>query len=80
MESRVTRTCVIAGGVRKLHSTYSDGTEIMEEFNIQTHELINRKVKKVSEIGEGKWEWEVGENPSSAQSEIRVSNENVSNK
>ncbi|OMJ85328.1 hypothetical protein SteCoe_13361 [Stentor coeruleus] len=61
MERRVARTCVISGGVRKLHSTYPDGMEIVEEFNIQTHELLTRKVKKISEIGEGKWEWEVGE-------------------
>lgn len=63
MEKSVARTCVISAGLRKLHSTYADGLEIVEEFNVQTHELLTRKVKKPSEIGEGKWEWEVGEAP-----------------
>jgi hypothetical protein len=76
MESHITRTCVIAGGVRRLHSTYPDGTEIVEEFNISTHELLNRKVKHLSKLGEGKWEWEVGEGPRQ-ESEIKQSGENV---
>ena len=61
MERSVSRTCIISGGLRKLHSTFTDGVEIVEEFNIQTNELISRKIKKSSKIGEGKWEWEVGE-------------------
>ena len=72
----MTRTCVITGGLRRLHSTYPDGTEIVEEFNITTHELQSRKVKKLTKIGEGKWEWEVGE-PIKTEAEIRQSNENV---
>lgn len=80
MERRVARTCVISGGVRKLHSTFPDGMEIVEEFNIQSHELLTRKVKKVSEIGEGKWEWEVGEPNASFNPEnelMRASSNNV---
>lgn len=56
MEKKVARTCIISGGFRKLHSTYPDGSEIVEEFSINTHELQTRKVKKLSELGEGKWE------------------------
>ena len=56
MERSVSRTCIISGGLRKLHSTFTDGVEIVEEFNIQTNELISRKIKKSSKIGEGKWE------------------------
>jgi protein DPCD len=65
MEKRIARTCIIAGGIRRLHSTYPDGFETVEEFNINNHELISRKVKKPSEIGEGKWEYEVGDPPKS---------------
>ena len=33
----------------------------MEEFEINSHEMIQRRVKKPQEIGDGKWEWEVGD-------------------
>ena len=50
MEKHIARTCVITGGLRNLHSTYPDGFECVEEFNIHTHELLSRKVKKPSKL------------------------------
>jgi len=61
MESRPTRTCVISGGKRRLHTTYPDGFEMVEEFDINSHELLVRRVKKPVELGEAKWETEIGD-------------------
>ncbi|CAG9312204.1 DPCD [Blepharisma stoltei] len=63
--SRPVRSCAIAGGKRRLHTTFPDGLEIVEEYDINSYELLSRRVKKTVELGEGKWELEVGEPPSS---------------
>lgn len=52
----------------------------MEEFDINSDELIVRRVKHPTDIGEGRWEFEVGEsqrnfNPDTEM--IAVSNSNV---
>ncbi|KAL5022629.1 hypothetical protein ScPMuIL_001784 [Solemya velum] len=56
------KTCLIQDGRRKIHFTFSDGTELAEEYDAQTWELIIRKWKKKGTLGAAeKWEFEVGE-------------------
>lgn len=59
--SKPLRTLVITGGRRRLMSTYPDGTETVEEFDLNTHELLLRRVKAPRRLGEGTWVYEVGE-------------------
>lgn len=83
MESRPVRSCAIAGGKRRLHTTHPDGLEIVEEYDINSHELLTRRVKKPVELGEGKWEIEVGEPLSNLNPEtdlLVASSANVNNK
>jgi hypothetical protein len=56
------RTCVIADGRRKVHSVFTDDSEMVEEFDVITDELLLRKVRKASTAlgGEAPWEIEIG--------------------
>ncbi|XP_059151994.1 protein DPCD-like [Physella acuta] len=56
------KTCIIQDGRRKIHFTFSDGLELAEEYDINSEELVLRKWRKKSTLGNvGKWEIEVGE-------------------
>mmetsp|Transcript_15908 Transcript_15908/g.29106 ORF Transcript_15908/g.29106 Transcript_15908/m.29106 type:complete len:189 (+) Transcript_15908:1398-1964(+) len=55
------RTCIVVGGRRRLHSTLPDGSELVEEFDMNSHELLLRRIKKPADLGEGRWDIEVGE-------------------
>ncbi|XP_041370084.1 protein DPCD-like isoform X2 [Gigantopelta aegis] len=56
------KTCIIQDGRRKIHFTFSDGTELAEEYNLSDNELIIRKWKRKGTLGgEGKWDFEVGD-------------------
>eukprot|EP00347_Sterkiella_histriomuscorum_P010679 403375340 len=56
-----TVTQVISGGRRKLHYLYPDQTELVEELDVNSNEVLLRKWKRPSEFGEGQWEFEIGE-------------------
>ncbi|KAL4441370.1 hypothetical protein ABPG74_013665 [Tetrahymena malaccensis] len=58
-----TVTCLIIGGKRCLQYTFPDKTEMVEEYDMKSHELLMRKIKKVSNFKEAKWEYEIGEAP-----------------
>ncbi|KAK3750780.1 hypothetical protein QZH41_015325, partial [Actinostola sp. cb2023] len=56
------KTNLVQDGKRKVHYTFADHTEMVEEYLVASGELLVRKLKKKSTIGkEGKWEFEVGE-------------------
>ena len=46
-------TQVISGGRRKLHYLYPDQTELVEELDVNTNEVLVRKWKRPREFGEG---------------------------
>jgi hypothetical protein len=56
-----TVTSMIIGGHRRLAYAYPDGREVIEEYDLKTHELLLRRAKKPAQFKETKWEWEVGE-------------------
>ncbi|EAR93824.3 DPCD protein (macronuclear) [Tetrahymena thermophila SB210] len=58
-----TVTCLIIGGKRCLQYTFPDKTEMVEEYDMKSHELLMRKIKKASNFKEAKWEYEIGEAP-----------------
>ncbi|CAK61410.1 unnamed protein product (macronuclear) [Paramecium tetraurelia] len=69
-------TAVIAGGRRRVNYTFEDKSELVEEYDINNHELISRKWKRVSNIKESQWIYEVGEAPIDQQGELKLSNAN----
>ena len=57
-------TSLTSGGRRKCHYTLPDETEIVEEYDISTDELVVRKRRTKTMLGkEGEWVYEVGEAP-----------------
>jgi len=45
----------VISGRRRLVYAYPDGKEMIEEYDLKTHELLNRKIKKASHFKEAKW-------------------------
>eukprot|EP00761_Pharyngomonas_kirbyi_P010686 gb/GECH01010707.1/.p1 GENE.gb/GECH01010707.1/~~gb/GECH01010707.1/.p1 ORF type:complete len:104 (+),score=12.91 gb/GECH01010707.1/:1-312(+) len=78
------KTSVVQDGRRKVHTTFPDKSEMLEEYDLRTHELLVRKIRTPSVLGgEGEWKYEIGQ-PSlqpatskNGQVLIRESNENV---
>merc|ERR1711998_340031 len=53
-----------SGARRKVHYTLPDESEFVEEFDLQTDELLVRKRRSKTVLGkEGEWIFEVGEAP-----------------
>jgi hypothetical protein len=38
---------------------FEDGREMVEEYDMKTHEILTRKLKKPSTFKEAKWEYEL---------------------
>lgn len=58
-------TTVSTGGRRKCHYTLPDESEVVEEYDLQTDELLVRKKRSKSVLGAlQEWVFEVGEPPS----------------
>ncbi|RUS79427.1 hypothetical protein EGW08_012804 [Elysia chlorotica] len=56
------KTCIIQDGRRKIHFTFPDGTEMAEEYDTKTGDLLVRKWRKKGTLGgAGRWEIEIGE-------------------
>ncbi|XP_068111764.1 protein DPCD isoform X3 [Hyperolius riggenbachi] len=56
------KTCILQDGRRKVHYLFSDGKEMVEEYDHKKHELLVRKWRQKSTLGAGgQWEIEVGE-------------------
>ncbi|MEW5317608.1 MAG: hypothetical protein WDW38_008892 [Sanguina aurantia] len=57
-------TAVVSQGRRKVSTTWDDGSELMEEYDAKTAELMVRKRRvKTTLGGEGAWEFMIGEPP-----------------
>lgn len=58
------RMCVISEGRKKVHTTYPDGSEMVEEFDERSDVLLLRKSKKANNLGrQAEWVYEVGQAP-----------------
>jgi len=56
------RMCVKADGRRKIHTTFPDGSETVEEFDERSDVLLLRKVRRPTSLGkESEWIFEVGQ-------------------
>mmetsp|Transcript_11710 Transcript_11710/g.25925 ORF Transcript_11710/g.25925 Transcript_11710/m.25925 type:complete len:192 (-) Transcript_11710:126-701(-) len=54
--------CIRADGRKKVHTTYPDESEVVEEFDEKTNALLLRKSRKPTAIGrDGEWVTEVGQ-------------------
>jgi hypothetical protein len=61
------KVCVRSDGRKKVHTTFPDGSEMVEEFDERTDVLLVRKSRKPTTLGgEGNWEFEVGQAPERA--------------
>lgn len=54
-------TSIVVAGRRRLNYTYDDQSEMVEEYDMKSHELLLRKMRKHNHFKETKWEYEVGE-------------------
>ena len=66
-QNEPTVNVVVSGGRRKLHYLYPDSTELIEELDQNTNELLVRKWKRPRDTagmtGDPTWDYEVGEEP-----------------
>ena len=57
-------TSINSGGRRKVHYTFPDESEMVEEYDLQTDALLVRKRRSKTILGaQGEWTYEVGEPP-----------------
>ncbi len=73
------KTCLVQDGRKKIHYTFEDKTELAEEYNVQTGELVVRKWRRKSALGASLgWEYEIGLNaePLNTNRTTAVTNEN----
>lgn len=57
------KTALLQDNRRKIHYTFADGREMVEEYDASSNELILRKLKERGTLGNTKpWVMEVGEN------------------
>ncbi|XP_060755530.1 protein DPCD [Neoarius graeffei] len=56
------KTALISDGKRKVHYLFTDGTEMAEEYDMKTDELLSRRLRSKTTLGgQGAWQVEVGE-------------------
>ncbi|XP_067932086.1 protein DPCD-like [Watersipora subatra] len=56
------KTALLQDGRRKVHYTFTDGRELVEEYDVKSNELILRKLREKGTLGNTKdWVVEVGE-------------------
>jgi hypothetical protein len=61
---REPKTSVVQGGRKIIRSCFNDGTEMIEEYDTITDELLVRKRRSPTALGsEGPWVYEVGVDP-----------------
>mmetsp|Transcript_9839 Transcript_9839/g.8390 ORF Transcript_9839/g.8390 Transcript_9839/m.8390 type:complete len:93 (+) Transcript_9839:36-314(+) len=76
LQGKPSVTSIISGGRRKVHYRYDDKSEMVEEYDMKTHELLVRKWKKHSDFKETEWVYEVGEAPKKEDFLIAASSSN----
>ena len=52
---------ISSGGRRKLHYLFPDQTELAEELDMNTNEVLVRKWKRPKDFGQAEWEFEIGD-------------------
>eukprot|EP00041_Stephanoeca_diplocostata_P021059 m.483370 g.483370 ORF g.483370 m.483370 type:complete len:207 (+) comp21726_c0_seq6:327-947(+) len=56
------KTAMVQDGFKKIHFTFADGREMVEEWSTQNDTLATRKWRKPTTLGgNSQWEYEVGE-------------------
>jgi len=57
------KSALVQDGRRKIHFTFQDGTELVEEYDLKTNDLLIRKWRRKSKLGSTQaWEVEIGDN------------------
>ena len=52
---------IVSEGKRKFHTTYEDGSELVEEYDLASNQLLVRKTRRPTALGgEGNWVYELG--------------------
>jgi hypothetical protein len=60
------RTAIVANGKRRIQTTFDDGAELVEEYDVVTDELVTRKWRGQGVLGgDGRWQFEIGDPPES---------------
>ncbi|KAL7852468.1 hypothetical protein SRHO_G00182530 [Serrasalmus rhombeus] len=73
------KTALISDGKRKAHYLFPDGSEMAEEYDMRTDELVCRKLRSKNKLGgQGLWQVEVGETNTVPSTEVEIK-ENSSN-
>ena len=54
---------IYSNGKRRLHYLYQDGTELVEELDVNSNDVLVRKWKRPNPMGKEEWDYEVGEDP-----------------
>ncbi|KAJ3414593.1 hypothetical protein HDV05_006332 [Chytridiales sp. JEL 0842] len=58
------RSAIVQDGVKKVHSTYPDGTECVEHFDLKSDDILLRRWRRKTVLGAyTDWEYEIGEPP-----------------
>ena len=52
---------MVVGGKHRVHIIYPDQTELVEEYDVTSYELLSRKWKKHKPIGKEEWLLEMGD-------------------
>ncbi|XP_071946891.1 protein DPCD-like [Antedon mediterranea] len=74
------KTALVQDGRKKVHYSFSDGTEMAEEYDLKDSQLLVRKWRKKTTLGAaGKWDFEVGEDLQSTSLEQTLLKESSSN-
>jgi hypothetical protein len=67
-----------SGDIIKFHTVFKDGSEIVEEYNLYSEEILSRKIKKLKMTGKEEWVTEIGEEVKKTNDEFLIK-ENVNN-
>ncbi|KAK3270352.1 hypothetical protein CYMTET_21250 [Cymbomonas tetramitiformis] len=73
-------TSVVSGGRKKVHTTFDDGSEMVEEYDAKTNELLVRKRRTRTVLGkENDWEYIVGDAPQTFNPDSTLMKESTQN-
>ena len=62
-----TTSTAVAAGKRRFHTTFKDGAECVEEFDLRSNEITSRRWRQKTVLGvDGPWEVEIGDPPSAS--------------
>ena len=67
-----------SGGKRKLHYLFPDQTELCEELDVNTNEVLLRKWKRPKDFGQVDWEFEIGDEGKAFNPETDLLSSNAS--